>query len=728
MATHTGWKSALKAALNSLGGKLKAEADRVYNVDGNNLVANGGFELASTVSPWACLGWSGFGTSDVSRTSRSTLAARSGSYGMRVMSGASSTASYYQHFIPSHDGRVYRIRYWVKVLSGSDANQTSGVWLGAYDAAGVLVGSPYPPTDKALGNGTVGEWRLVERVVRLNRGSATTSLRIGVWVAGTSSNDLAFDDVMIEDITEAEKQRIDTGVDVFDGKYTSLNAALTANIGKELALPSDVTVPYHVGADLWKVRVRGPGAIVQGGIKFYPDPRVVAGSPPVTNTVYVNATTGSDTFDGLSPEKPLKTLSFLYNNVLRPMPADVAAGATWKIRLSGTFTGGLTMTELPDFPHGLIFEGDPLSAGVPVTKITKGASNALCGMWIEPGVRELTVRNILFSGFTNGFNGYGLLCKGHGYILVEDCQAGACDIGFAAIRNVSFAFRRCRTEATVPTGFSIQYSSSGVMEYCTASNSSDTGYSITRNSVVHIDYCTAFGCAVGVGLNMAARANILQTDFKKNGVGVRAIGASEWVNTNSAFNIGTADANTVNYKNHGVAREARLYDGYSRNEHQIGVSAEANAAYRDPKVHTGTTTSTPLYMGSRLGVIPEGFFTDLGKRLRVEVHGTASLTGTCTLRLYATKEDGSDPFVLSEIVVGATGGATKAFRAEFAVQARGSASQDTFATLIIDNGSKAAVRSSVANFTTGRLLRLYAELSNANDTLTLLGMETFLLG
>ena len=210
MATHTGWKNALTAALDSVGRKLKAEGDRVYNVDGTNLMSNGGFEIASAVSPGACLGWTGFGTADAARISRSTLAARTGGYGVRVMPAAATGSAYYQHYIPSDGARVYRIRYWVKVLAGGDTAQAAGVWLGAYGTTGNLI-RPIFPSDKPLGNGVLGEWRMVEQVIRFND-VGMTSLRVAFWAAGSASNDVAFDDLMIEDVTEAERVKRDVGV------------------------------------------------------------------------------------------------------------------------------------------------------------------------------------------------------------------------------------------------------------------------------------------------------------------------------------------------------------------------------------------------------------------------------------------------------------------------------------------------------------------------------------
>lgn len=692
--------------------------DRLYRHGGGNLAPNPGFEQTYSATGTGAVGWYGIGN-NTGRMYLDTSAARSGTLGLIVKPEGASTAAHFGD-MPSTSYRVYEVSVWCKLISGTSATQTVGFKATFYDSAGAILSTVFP-THKPSSIG-VGAWGQIKQVVTAPSGTARVN--IALWVAGSADNTVAFDDVFIEDITNKLLAKQELGIaSVSD--YPSLDAAVSARIGKAL-YAGDVVATNSI-PNFWKTRFVGVGSVVRGADTFYLNPKPAPSEVAPTNTVYVNAATGNDTYDGLTPDRGFKTLGGVYRTVLRPMTADMAAGAKWVIRLSGTFTEGLKMETLPDFPHGLVFEGDALVAGKPVTKITKATSSSLIGLWVEPGIRQLIVRNIEFSGFTNGYNGYGLLNKGGGKILVEDCVASTCDIGFGAIRNVDFAFMRCSAETGVPTGFVIQYSSSGVCDNCTASNAT-TGFSVTRNAVVHLDYCTATSCEHGVQLDMAARANILSSNFKKNVTGVVARGASEWVNTYSVFNAGTADANTTNYRHHGVSRESRLYGQVGRNEYEIGNSGEANEAYLSPKVLTGSTSASVLYTGSRLGVIPDGFFTEYGKRLRTEVYGEAKLSANAFLRLYVTEVDGSNATMLGELVINSNANVTRAFKADFMVLAKGTNSQTCFVSLVTDDGSKTSMRASVADFATEKRLRVYAQLGDAADTITLHNCESFLMG
>lgn len=506
---------------------------------------------------------------------------------------------------------------------------------------------------------------------------------------------------------------------------TRLQSAVDRAIldGVPLHVPEDLTVTGNITA-FWDAYPSGTGSITRDGSTFHLSPRPTSGAVPVNN-LYVNAATGSDTNDGLSSSFPLKTLSKLYTGILRRLTPEQAAGAKWVINLAGTFTKGQTFTDLPEFPHVLEFVGAPLVLGAHQTFIEMGAGSSKIGLWFEPGRATVTVRNILFRGFRDNGSGYGILMKGGGSINAYYCRAEDCDTGFAAIRNVDFLFDHCTTSPTVDSGFIAQYSASGTFQYCDADGSTDNGFTITRNAVAHVDYSLAMNCNVGVAVDMASRVNCLSTEFRKNGVGVVASGASEWIDASCNFNIGNANANTSNYKNYGVGRESRLYSQTSRNEFKIGDSWTANPTYENSVIHSGTTANTLIYVGSALGELPEGFFIDRGKRLRVEVYGTGTFTADAKVKLYAN--DGASTLLVSEATIGS--GAGPNFKLEFVVRAIHAASQETVYSLTALNGSRTGAKvMRTLNMNVEQTLRLYAELGNAADSITFHTMETFLMG
>ncbi|KAA0979873.1 right-handed parallel beta-helix repeat-containing protein [Paeniglutamicibacter gangotriensis] len=503
-------------------------------------------------------------------------------------------------------------------------------------------------------------------------------------------------------------------------------AAASVTLGATLTVDAPTVVTGNI-PNFWDARLAGTGSIVRDGAEFLVAPRPSGGAVQ-TNTIYLNADTGNDSNDGLSATYPLKTLPRLYYQILRRMSADLAAGAKWIIRMSGNFEGGQKFAQMPEFPHGLEFVGDDLVGGEPVTTIAKGATAGDIGLWFEPVRRTIIVRNIIFDGFANGFSGYGLLAKGGGRIEAYDCRAKNTDIGFAAIRNVDFAFIRCEASDNVRNGFWAQYSSSGAFQYCKAAHTEIFGFYVTRNSVVHIDYCDIEDNAIGVKLDMASRAHIMQSDVRRNAIGVNASGAAEWVNGESRFHAGTPDANGQDYVNFGVAREERLYSAIGRNEFQIGNAWEANPAYVTPTVITGSTEAVVAYAGTRLGLIPDNFFTGIGKRLRVEVYGEANLTAAATLRLRAHVPGTTTTFFLAALTI-PSALASAAFKAEFIVRAITATTQRANMNLVATRGASiTGISAGGVDFTTAKGLRLEVVLGSGSDSVTLNSMEAFLMG
>ena len=511
---------------------------------------------------------------------------------------------------------------------------------------------------------------------------------------------------------------------------TAVQAAITANQGKHLLFPKR----YKVTATLltfWGVFAVGEGSIVRGAEEYFITP-TASRTLILSNTLWANGTSGSDSNDGLFSVSPVKTQDKVYK-CLRQLTPEQANGGPWRVRMSGTFAGGQKYSILPEFAHMLTFEGDALVAGNPVTVVDYAAgANGAIGMWFEPGIRQVNVRNLKFTGFMVGFNGYGVLMKSGGILEVDDCWADSCDKGFAAVENVTFHMDNTRT-TKCGTGFTASYSSSGTFDHCTADgtpvsgSSTSEGFSITRNAVVHIDYCDIINNARGVSVDMAARANLTENNIKRNAEGVHAEGSGEWIDSSNFWFVGTADANTITFRSYGAARETRQYSQTTHNEWLVSSALEVNAAYLTPQTLTGTTANTPVYVGSGLGELPAGWFTHPGKSIRAKVYGKATTTVTGKVRLYVTESNGTGATLLAEVdvIAGASG---TSFEAEFKVWSLTATSQSGRGAIVGSGLSRAGDTESTVNMATSKLFRLYCLPGATGDSFTFKNMEIFFYG
>lgn len=477
--------------------------------------------------------------------------------------------------------------------------------------------------------------------------------------------------------------------------------------------------------NLWNVEFSGAGSITRDGFTFIPNPKP---NPLVhVNNIFVNAQTGNDANDGLTPGLPLKTLSRVHT-ILRGLTSEQAAGATWEVRLSGVFPDGQRMFGLPDFPLELRLLGEAPVSGKPVTRINNTTASSTIGLWFEKCPSTVFVEDIHFDGF-NASTGYGVLGKGGGDINVIRCRFSNCTYGTAAIRNMDYYFSKNFYESSCTNGSMTQYNSSGTWNDDTF-DGCNRGVYVTRNSVAHVDYCTFINNTYGVMVDMAARAHTLGSDFRRCEVGVRALGASEWIkDTSTNFNVGTVDGNTVDYEHFGNAREARMYSSEAWSEYKIGDAWRANSAYIEPRTIGGSTGNEVVYVGSALGRLPENFFTSKYKRLRVVVRGnvsSANAYGTA-VSLHAVDEfsTGNANIATGYIPSGLVG----AFKMELTVYALETNAQKYQVSTIgaqdetaVHNGDRSV------NMQNQKLFRLYCQNEIEADSVEFLGMETYLMG
>lgn len=285
-------------------------------------------------------------------------------------------------------------------------------------------------------------------------------------------------------------------------------------------------VTGNLGLDFWRARKSGPGVITDAsGNTFRISPR---GDDDV-NTIYVNGDTGDDDNDGLSPTRALKTLAGV-DEVLSLAAPD---RGQWVVRLTGEFEGH-RFADLPSTRLPIIFQGDPLVDGEPVTTIRR--VTAQIGIFVQPAVgRTVTFRNLAMKDFTGG-SGFGMLWAQGGSVRVENCLAENCGTGFAMRDNANMSVLDTTARNCTTSGFRSQYFANGAWTRCTATACNE-GFHVSRNSVMHVDYCVAEDSnRSGLWLDMAARAQSIASTYRRNAwYGIRGEGhATVDVNQTSA--------------------------------------------------------------------------------------------------------------------------------------------------------------------------------------------------
>lgn len=407
-----------------------------------------------------------------------------------------------------------------------------------------------------------------------------------------------------------------------DGVADDTSAAIAA-ITRAQALNTVVFWPqgtYAVTANLdnfWMVKHAGTGVLTRGGDYHYITPRR-ENAGWQTSKVWVDGLNGVDSTprDGLFRESALRTLEWVDMRILAKLGARALEGQ-WVVRITNNQPKGRWFKNTTVFGNPLEFVGDDLVNGSPVTEIIyDSAAGNHMGMWFEAG-QNIHIRNLRFRGFKVGFNGYGVGAKGLCDFNVTDCEAVDCDTGFAHINNVTGSFTRCKATGC-QNGFRAQYQTSTTWQYCVAQGNV-RGYFLSRNSVAHLDYSEAIDSSLhGCFIDMAARCQIMESHFKRNGVGVQVEGAGEWGDDNSKFYIGTADANAVTFIHYGVGRETRTHSQTGVNEWR----KHANTAVRSFAQSAGAQQT--IDEDWRAG-LKAGYFGDSTKRIRIKVWGRATV-------------------------------------------------------------------------------------------------------
>lgn len=332
---------------------------------------------------------------------------------------------------------------------------------------------------------------------------------------------------------------------------TALQAAVTFANNMNVPLSADGTYLTTASIDnLHSVVIEGEGSITRGSGQWYFNPK-----PLQTNQLYVNASTGSDTNDGLSASQPMATFQ---------RPLDVVrerAPITGKFTINlaaGVYAPGqldsLTTLEDPLLIKGPDVSGHP---NVPTAIIDAGADASATGfqnrkdMWVQ-------IEDVLFRDFTSG----NAMSNNGGYLTLDNVHTQNSQVSLANLNAGAHVSVRGGiwdgNNITGSRGYNSFYNAThDFTQTDDASaliirNMADVGMLINEGAQGHLDFVQVRNCGTGVRLQRGAGA-VNPRMMKINDCGVAWDARSDWF---AGFILGTgADENTVNVRTSGGASE-----------------------------------------------------------------------------------------------------------------------------------------------------------------------------
>lgn len=496
------------------------------------------------------------------------------------------------------------------------------------------------------------------------------------------------------------------------------------------------------------IQARGQFPILNDRLNYFDDMLIAQD----VNYLYVDALK-SDLNDGKSPETAVKTLRKAFD-LLYEMGSKPSFGS-WTIKIKGygdehTYSA-CKVSSMPYFNQKIMIEGDVDANGEPTTVFKQDASLGgyyFIGMWIEPGVRFMHVKNIAFKDFSNGFNGYGFLMKNQGYVFLENCRAYNCDCGFAGINNVTISVYRSIAQDCGDVGFKALYSSNATFGSGSGGSLFDDGGNgckaircnkgvfISRNAVAHVDYMNIEDCTyAGVHVEMNSRVAILGSHLKRNEYGVRAEGGAEWINVieePNNFYEGTVDKNVINYAHFGNSRESRLYSQRSQNLFRQIILFKEDMELQEL---TGSTEEAWLCRVNSSFYIPKHFFAYKGRKIKVVVFGTMTGDGNKKVEavLQGLNDDGS--LATNSTVIGVSNynsllSNETVFKCEFDLDSKGGNQIQRSGSISYHLQPNSYIYDYETTITTNLTyqLRLRGALTDAESSIKIKKMEFYLMG
>jgi Pectate lyase superfamily protein len=436
-----------------------------------------------------------------------------------------------------------------------------------------------------------------------------------------------------------------------------MNAVTDAyNNGKALYWGKGTYVSTDNIPNFHNVKHFGDGVVKRGSDLFYISPKGTQ-----RNKIYVAASGGSNTFDGISSDKPVAELQTAFNYLANYAP--ILTGY-WEIILtSGTFSkraelkAGL-LSENPIEITGADVGGHP---NIPTTIISEGTGIAAVGILVSDG-SKIKVKNIKFVGFNGSTSSAGIKANNGSQVITENCHFDSCYYGVSGEK---------RSSVVVPDGIfnncgylnggggsgagirSLQLNNHtiGIQNAGTRTSTAifqNCYYAVLaqESSTGHIDWCTVKDCANGVVVRVNARANVDGTLFQRNGSDIRVDSNGHvYITANTQFGTGADEStNRVVTSAGGNITTTRIVDGkefaYSTIEKSFDIqyinqpyNTTSNSAFYS------ATLKAPFWKGTPSTITPikKLFFrifgtlngTNSNKRINVRL-GTAVANVTFT--------------------------------------------------------------------------------------------------
>lgn len=445
----------------------------------------------------------------------------------------------------------------------------------------------------------------------------------------------------LQDIPSLE----DYGASVVDG-FTSnqdrLVAAAAANQGKAVWVPAKTFVSTDNIPGFHSVFWLGPGSVKRGTDIFYVNPK-----DSQTNRLYIAASGGSLTNDGLSSGQPFSTFQSCFDATKNYGP--VLSGNWQLIAAAGTydFSGGAQTFSTPS-KNRVVIRGPAVGGhpNVPTCLIDGGGIQPQYshGLNIDgPGVR-VQVQDIKAQNFTeaSGFTRVGFLfandvdayhqnlhtfaCSWTG-VMAKECSQYRGNGGIYDANSVgAYGFISDSTRS------SFGYGNTSTANGPVVKKALSSGVYWSTGSQGHCDWVNFEDNAVAFLCAENSRCDTVGNNYKRNTVAKRALTGGFFASGGAAevFNDGTADANVTNVE----------YKAYSGDISELSVQGSGSwqrvAFDRTNRALSGTTPTvltTPYTIkanrlkgvGKSCRVLSVGVFTQAtaGSTLTVNFGGMA---------------------------------------------------------------------------------------------------------
>ena len=530
---------------------------------------------------------------------------------------------------------------------------------------------------------------------------AMTTKAQGQWMTGMLNVKRDFD-------------AVGDGVANDDTEAAAAVAAAFAS-GDDLYWPDGTFLTTLTIPNLHDVRHFGPGIIKRGTDTF-----AVAPKDGDTNVIYVAASGGSDTNDGLSSSEPFATIQAAFD--VLPNYGPVLDG-TWKIQLAaGTYTDGAKLRQGLQSSRRIEVLGPTAGHPTVPTAIIDGtgasASHALFfqkGAFVKvqdikaqdwTGTLQAAVSGIDFSDvWTRNVhadnNAAGVFGSNGCRLRVEGGILNACTVGVRCVNHISFTIGHGATQLS---------------EGPQITNCTQAGVLAQEASSGHVDWTTLDGNGKGLELVQLARIHLQGSDLKNNTIGAALQeGAFLFENTTNVneWNDGTVDANTKKWDIDAFSHISS-FSGNAQSEIRIVNDLTGYS-------HTGDTVRTVL---ASIYTLPAYFFIEEPRKLRVVLYG--EYTTNTAANYVGIDFSGA---VMEELLATGTPASGTSFVAEFHVWATGSSSQALHSVLThSSNGVRAESRARASVMTSSRTVDVTVRLAASGDTVTINRIEAFLTG